>query len=111
MSSEPRKILGLWSHLFFLHQHCCKDLTRVSGQVPITLKVSDSKGESPVVQKGLSSRGVPYERTTRGQRKSSARQDRRWTSELRFDVFKVEHKRTSLESTGRKVCPLYREHT
>ena len=60
---------------------------------------------------GLSSRGVPYERTTRGQRRSSTRQDRRWTERLRFDVFRVEHKRTSLENTRRKVCPLYRGHT
>src|SRR5882762_11957892 len=31
----------------------CKDLTCVSGQVPITLRVSDSKEESPVVRRVL----------------------------------------------------------
>src|SRR5882762_10886606 len=54
---------------------------------------------------GLSSRGVPYERTTRGQRRSSTRQDQRWTERLRFDVFRVEHKRTSLEYKGVKYVP------
>ena len=55
--------------------------------------------------KMLSSRGIPYERATRGQRRSSTRQDRRWTRELRFNVFKVEHKRTSLEYKGVKYVP------
>ena len=44
----------------------------------------------------------------RGQRRSSTRQDQqdqRWTERLRFVVFRIEHKRTSLEYKGVKYVP------
>jgi len=55
--------------------------------------------------KGLSSRGIPYERTTREQRRSRTSQDRRWTRELKVRCIQVEHKRTSLGYKGVKYIP------
>jgi len=85
-------------------EHMCKDLTRVKRSSTYNAEGEWLEG-GITCTKGLSSRGVPYERTTRGQGRSSTRQDRQRTERLRFDVFRVEHKRTSLSYKGVKYAP------
>ena len=76
MSSVESGMMGLYTHIVSIQMDgvfsCCqcKDLTRVSGQVPITLKVSDLKGESPVVRRVLVQGGFPMRerREDRGSR-------------------------------------------